>query len=903
MPARSTRPPARRRHHFGPLNLTVATLTLITAVARADSLTSWEGDRPIPTPQEAARAASALRPPHRAAPARVMGEPGADGTWSLIGPPSGVQRIEPSVVFDPVRQRLVSFGGTDGNLTATHVFPLAQGSWSLLTTAGIPPAGRRLHGAVYDSSHDRMIVFGGYDGDSLFGDVWSLAFTGGTPTWSELSVPAGPTARAGFVAAYDAANDRMLVFGGYDGVSDSTGLAHDVWALSLGASPAWTQVLPAGTPPAGRVGMVGGFDPTNSVFYVFGGTGLDDSSELWKLTLGGSPAWSLVSASNDPGARALAAGGFDAVSGRFVIFGGLSVQYDGVFWVSTTLADVWEIDPAAASPAWSNVTPDPSITPRWGPGGTISPAGDLYVMAGVTDRGQALSDVWKLNVANPVAWTTWQDLFPPRLQEVMVMDSQRHRLVAFGGTDGALRNDTYVHSLDFGRGWAPLATAGTPPPPRRLHTGIYDPVGDRMLIFGGSGNASLLNDTWQLSFATPTPTWSQLAPAGPLPTPRAGQVTAYDPVGHRMIISLGWDGVSSPAYRIGDTWALSLDDPITWSQLDTGPGPTPRSSASAVYDDATQSMVVFGGTDPAFQNETWSLSLGSPAWTLISTSSTPPAREEQSAVYDGSRDRMVIFGGYDTPTPYSHNYDDLWSLSFRDPAAWAQLAPGGTAPSPRWGMKAVLDPQADGMWMYGGWDYTYSQELWFLQWSQPTAPATILSTQADAFADHVTLGWQLPGATHASATIQRSTDGVTWKRVGMRFPNGLSLPFTDRGVSPGLHCAWRSVVAAPGNTMASAPVWLTIPAAAPPSRPIAFGLRLGAARRPGSIAVTCALPTAGPARVQLLDVAGRVRDARDLSGMKGELPIELGRNLESGVFFARLEGMGRVARLKTVVLR
>src|SRR5262249_48392983 len=73
-----------------------------SAVA-ATSPTSWEGDRPIPTPDQAALAAPALSiamPLRRATPMYVTGDPGPGGTWSLIGPPSGVQRFEPSVVFD-----------------------------------------------------------------------------------------------------------------------------------------------------------------------------------------------------------------------------------------------------------------------------------------------------------------------------------------------------------------------------------------------------------------------------------------------------------------------------------------------------------------------------------------------------------------------------------------------------------------------------------------------------------------------------------------------------------------------------------------------------------------------------------------------------------------------------------
>jgi hypothetical protein len=83
----------------------------------------------------------------------------------------------------------------------------------------------------------------------------------------------------------------------------------------------------------------------------------------------------------------------------------------------------------------------------------------------------------------------------------------------------------------------------------------------------------------------------------------------------------------------------------------------------------------------------------------------------------------------------------------------------------------------------------------------------------------------------------------------------------------------------------------------------AFGLRAGGrASRAGAVAVCCALPSRSPARVTLLDIAGRVRDAQDLSTMDtGEHRVELGQNLESGVFFVRLDRGTQHSTLKIVL--
>ena len=56
--------------------------------------------------------------------------------------------------------------------------------------------------------------------------------------------------------------------------------------------------------------------------------------------------------------------------------------------------------------------------------------------------------------------------------------------------------------------------------PRALaHTAIYDPVRDRMVVFGGYDGNGNRNDVWALSLSG-SPAWSELTPAGSLPSAR-----------------------------------------------------------------------------------------------------------------------------------------------------------------------------------------------------------------------------------------------------------------------------------------------------------------------------------------------------------------------------------------------
>src|SRR5439155_6885991 len=257
----------------------------------------------------------------------------------------------------------------------------------------------------------------------------------------------------------------------------------------------------------------------------------------------------------------------------------------------------------------------------------------------------------------------------------------RRRLLMFGGMDLDQTGDLLAMSLDSAARWTPVLTLGSHPPERYHHTAIYDPVRDRIVIFGGQGQ-SPLNDVWALSLGTPVPQWSQLVPAGLPPSPRQGASAIYDPNRDGMIV-FGGGGYSD------DAWILSLGGNPAWQLMSpSGLPPTPRAFHTAVYDSLRGRMLIFGGTQafgltrdpstvPAFA-DVWGLSLkDSLSWNRLNTGVPAPAMYAHTAILDPVSDRMVAYGGY------TSDGMNVWTLSLSGSPSWQMLAPLGPAPSPR----------------------------------------------------------------------------------------------------------------------------------------------------------------------------------------------------------------------------
>jgi hypothetical protein len=277
--------------------------------------------------------------------------------WSQLSP-GGVSIPDsmcgPSVLSDGQGDLILYGGGADSCATNTNgVFVLSHANgqggppaWTQLSPTGSAPPGTHNQMAAYDPNTNTLMVFGGCEGGCfpLQSNVYILSHAngqGGTPNWSLLSTTGGPpSARISAAMTYDPNSNRLILFGGQNGGGSDCGTFSDTWVLTnangSGGTPTWTQLSPAGGPPAGQYGPASFYDVANKRLIVAGGNGVIGSCKVtnavWALSNAdgttGTPAWTNLIPEDAPGAPSgfsFVPGTYDPANNRALLVSGTAV--------------------------------------------------------------------------------------------------------------------------------------------------------------------------------------------------------------------------------------------------------------------------------------------------------------------------------------------------------------------------------------------------------------------------------------------------------------------------------------------------------------------------------------------------------------------------------------------------
>jgi N-acetylneuraminic acid mutarotase len=448
------------------------------------------------------------------------------------------------MAYDSAADRTVLFGGYEldvpGGVNDTWSYDFASNTWTN-RTAAIAPGDRIDSYMAYDSAANRIVLFGGETSTGFLNDTWSYDF--GTNTWTNVSTAIAPDQWLQPGMAYDSAADRSVVF------ADVWQPAYliDVWSYDL-TTDIWTNIGP-GTKPLARAWHAMVYDSRADQTVVFGGACLGNvtgvlSNETLVYDFNTS-VWMNMSPVKAPSARANLSMAYDSAADRIVLFGGLTAAWD-------ILNDTWSYD--LATNTWTNVSPTISPAARaWGAMVYDSAADRIVLFGGRTATGDVLNDTWSYDLAT----NTWTDLSPvvapyQRSDFDMAYDSRADRVVLFGGrTPTEFFNDTWSYDLATNT-WTDLNPVVAPS--ARIEPNMaYDAAADRIVLFGGMGTMSVLNDTWSYDLATNT--WTNLSPSVS-PLARFGFGMVYDSAADRTIIFGGF------SFSVSSSFSGSLDD--TW---------------------------------------------------------------------------------------------------------------------------------------------------------------------------------------------------------------------------------------------------------------------------------------------------------------------------------------------------
>ena len=587
----------------------------------------------------------------------------SDETWAWRGPEGGwtpicgggtgcaapTKRFGHAMAYDTTRDRFVLVGGRTANnvdFRETWELRAEPPQWQMVSGGG--PAGRTHPAVVYDAASHETVLFGGASGlnqDNYYGDTW--AWNGST--WQErcldATICAGPAARTGQTAAYDAAREEVVIFGGQSATADFT----DTWRFTGGT---WGQVGDAATPclaPEAVFNPAASFDAERGVTVLFGGAVANSVSisQTWEWN---GLGWrercvgADVCGAGVPSARMGSSLGWSPSDGYSVLHGGIETDlcslrtdyyaWNGELWFRlcfpTSFAPAWcSQSPASRSSAAVTVGPDGEFM-LYGGSYTNNPPGGFCIAKQRLDTWRWDGPGWSTLVTDGGIYAD-----PPTSGSGRIAyDSARDALVLFGWQGEEPKRAITLEWSDMA-GWETRCDelAGCEGPRGRYaHRMVYDPLRGRTLLYGGLDYSGLanLNRAWEWDGSI----WREAC--GPdlacvAPYRRTSPAMTYDTWRGEVVIFGGWwggvptdetwrwnaGGARSPAQvfqarfsHAGDV-APSDVQRVTTRWVARGAGFPDGSETSGVrlsiWDaGAWQEIETAGGTVDAFGELTWS---------------------------------------------------------------------------------------------------------------------------------------------------------------------------------------------------------------------------------------------------------------------------------------------------------
>lgn len=579
-------------------------------------------------------------------------------TWWRMGSaaapgPSG------HLVVDPHRGRLMVLDSTDDGVLTPWILRLAERAWSAAPPSPAAPADRFGAWVAYDPGRDRLLLMGGAIGE-VVRDTW--AWSAQSQRWQPL---AQRICGVGVRGAHDPARDTLVLHGG---VCAEGGQGTLVWDLGTDRLTG-----PQGEQPSMRAGHAMAWDAADNVVLLYGGFDvfeiLPPRADLWAWD---GAAWALWEADAAPGGLINHAMAWDRARSRLVLHGPLEMD--------APCRAVWErtAGPEGAwiqRPVQPPCPTDGPMTWVEAEGRIVArDASGLWRWEGEAGRWQQMAPTF---AERPTAG--WAEIYAdPDADRLTLVDEQRAAFTVRESASTWAPSEVFPAGADvawspaFGSitqvadgaflrragpgDWAPLGADGDPP------------GGECELVTRGAQDLLCLGDVddrmgiWRLSEAG----WRALDLTGE--GPAAASLTAgawLQAAGQLVVVG----SANAPQGFVGQMWLWSAAE--GWQAQPEGPGnPTPRVAARLAWVQARARLALFGGYLPVprvageprpYLDDLWEWD--GVEWTEAPRSSPwPSAREQPGFGYDARRRRLLLFGGRDD----GGALNDFWEGALAD---------------------------------------------------------------------------------------------------------------------------------------------------------------------------------------------------------------------------------------------
>jgi len=117
-----------------------------------------------------------------------------------------------------------------------------------------------------------------------------------------------------------------------------------------------------------------------------------------------------------------------------------------------------------------------------------------------------------------------------------------------------------------------------------------------------------------------------------------------------------------------------LKDYPSWSQGAPASSPSARRNPAMAFDEVNGEVVLFGGYDGSYRQDTWRYNIAADAWTEIFPATPPGVREHHGMAYASNAQVIVLFGGQNS----LGSINDTWEFDVNTDS-WSQVI---TAPNP-----------------------------------------------------------------------------------------------------------------------------------------------------------------------------------------------------------------------------